>query len=185
MRTSVVLVVLSIVVVAALPAGAQTNLGIGGGLLMPVGDFGDVADVSPYVGARWEMQDVNALGQVAVLSLLVQGGFAFLQTDSDLERSLDEAGESDDGGYFDIGLGARMYSSASPLFVSVGGSYVNLDAPGPGDSENGGGLYAGAGLVIDTPSFKIDIEGRANVVFISDDNLTHFQVLAAFGFPFE
>lgn len=184
MRTIIALVMVS-VVLAAVPAGAQTNLGIGGGLLFPVGDFGDVADVSPYIGARWEMQDVNALGQVAVMSLLLQGGFAFLQTDSDYEKLLDEAGESDDGGYFDIGLGLRMYSSASPVFVSVGGSYVNVNFPGPGDSENGAGLHAGAGLVLDTPSFKFDIEGRANVVFISGDNLTHFQVLASFGIPFE
>jgi hypothetical protein len=184
MRRSIVLAAV-LMLAAAIPAGAQTNLGIGGGLLLPVGDFGDIADASPYIGARWEVQDVNVLGQVAVMSFLVQGGFAFLQTDSDLEDALDALGDTDDGSYFDIGLGARMYSAASPLFVSVGGNYVNLDAPGPGDSENGAGLYAGAGLVIDTPAVKVDVEGRANVVFIADDNLTHFQILAAFGFPFE
>jgi hypothetical protein len=178
-------ILMFMVVFTVMPAAAQTNLGVGGGLLLPVGDFSDAADISPYVGARWEMQDVNALGELAVISLLIQGGFAFLQTDSDLEEALDEAGTSDDGSYFDFGIGTRVYSVVSPLFVSVGGNYVNVDFPGPGDSENGGGLYAGAGLVIDTPSVKVDIEGRASVVFIPDDNLTHFQILAAFGFPFE
>lgn len=185
MRTLIALVLASAVLAAAIPAGAQTNLGIVGGLLLPFGDFADVADASPYIGARWEVQDVNVLGQVAVMSFLLQGGFAFLQTDSDLEALLDDAGSTDDGSYFDIGLGTRMYSAASPLFVGVGGNYVNVDVAGPGDSENGLGLYAGAGVVIDTPSVKFDIEGRANIVFISDDNLTHFQILAAFGFPFE
>lgn len=179
------LLVIVLLLAVAVPAAAQTNLGVGGGVLLPIGDFGDVADASPYIGARWEVQDVNVLGQVAVMSFLVQGGFAFLQTDSDYEAALDAAGDSNDGSYFDIGLGARMYSSASPLFVSVGGNYVNVDFAGPGDAENGFGMFAGAGLVFDTAVVKVDVEGRANIVFIQDDNLTHFQILAAVGFPFE
>ena len=88
-------------------AGAQTNLGISGGALLPLGDFEEATDISPYVGVRYEIQDVNALGQVAVLSYLIQGGFAFLQTDSRLETVLDAAGDKDDGYYFEGGVGAR------------------------------------------------------------------------------
>lgn len=184
MRT---LVALSLIVAlaSAVPAVAQTNVGVGGGILLPTGDFGDFADPSPYIGGRWEVQDVNALGQVAVMSYLVQGGFAFLQTDSDLEALLDEAGDNSDGSYFDIGLGARVYSTKSPFFVGVGGSYVNVDFAGPGDSVNGFGVHAGLGLVMDTEAIKVDVEGRANFVLTDEDNLTHFQVLATIGLPFE
>jgi hypothetical protein len=173
----------------ALPAAAQSNLGVTGGFLIPIGDFNDVTDPSPYLGARFELQDVNVLGEVAVVTVLVELGFAFLQTDSDLEDALKEAaGEDvsiDDGSYFDIGLGTRMYSAVTPFFVGAGAAYVNLDPPGPADSSSGFDIHAGLGLVFDTASVKFDIEGRGTIVFIEDDSVNHFQVLASVGIPFE
>ena len=180
-------ILITIIVLALLApvAGAQSNLGVTGGMLLPFGDLGDIADASPYVGARYEIQDVNALGQVAVMTFLVHGGFAFLQTDSDLEELLDEAGDTSDGSYFDAGLGMRVYSAASPLFVGAGLGYANLDPAGSGDSVNGFLAHAGAGLVVDLPSIKVDLEGRVNFVAGEDDNYQHFQVLLTLGLPFE
>ncbi len=181
-RISIIVVVL---IALATSAGAQSNLALTGGMLIPFGDFGDVADPSPYVAARFEIQDVNVLGQVAVMSFLVQAGFAFLQTDSDLEEALDEAGISDDGSYFDLTVGSRVYSTASPLFVGAGVGFANVDFAGTDDSSNGFDIFAGIGLVLDTASVKFDIEGRGSIVLIEDDSINHFQILASLGFPFE
>ncbi len=179
-----ILVFSATVLVLAGAASAQTNLGFTGGALFPVGDFAESADISPYIGVSLEIQDVNAIGQVAVLSFLLQGGYAFLQTDSDLEALLDEQGKTEDGSYFDVGVGARVYSTANPLFISVGASYLNLELAGGGDSQNGFGAYIGAGFASAVTSFRLSIEGRANIGLFEDDNLTYFQALVGFGLPF-
>jgi len=181
---NVVLIFSAVVIVLASAASAQTNLGFTGGALFPVGDFGESADISPYIGVSLEIQDVNAIGQVAVLSFLVQGGYAFLRTDPDLEARLDEQGISEDGGCFDAGAGIRVYSTASPLFIGVGASYLNLKLAGDGDSNHGFGGYIGLGLASAVTSFRLSIEGRANIGFFENDNIEYFQALVGFGLPF-
>ena len=151
------LIMVGLVLMVALPgaAGAQNNLGIVGGALFPVSDFGDEVDISPYIGARFEIQDVNALGHTAVLTYIVQGGFALLKR-KDIEGTTTlPAGSTtntDDGAYFDVGLGLRAYSSSNPLFLSLGLSYVNLDLGGGTDSRHAGDGYIGVGLVADRES---------------------------------
>ena len=80
---------LCLFLVLAGPAAAQTNLGVVGGALFPVGDFAETTDISPYIGARYELQDVNALGKVATVSYLVYGGYAFLLNDADYDALLE------------------------------------------------------------------------------------------------
>jgi hypothetical protein len=181
---NVILVFSAVLLGLAGAASAQTNLGFTGGALFPLGDFGDTTDISPYIGMSLEIQDVNAIGQVAVLSFLVQGGYAFLQADSDLEALLNEQGKSNDGGYFDAGVGARVYSKANPLFISVGASYLNLKIAGDSKSRSGVGGYVGLGFASAVTSFRLSVEGRANVGFFNNDNITHLQALVGFGLPF-
>jgi len=183
------LILVGFVLMIALPGGAvaQTNLGIVGGALFPVSDFGDVVEVSPYIGARFEIQDVNALGHVAVLTYIVQGGFALLQRKEIEGTTLLGATSpnNDDGSYFDIGLGLRAYSSANPLFLSIGLSYVNLGLGAGTDNLHAGDGYIGLGLVADRESWKFEIEMRINAMLVEGgEDLQHFQALASLGFPF-
>ena len=58
--------ILAVVIVAGMllangSARAQTRISLDAGGLLPVGDMGDVHKFSPYVGAKWEYQAVNAL----------------------------------------------------------------------------------------------------------------------------
>ncbi|MFQ5512180.1 MAG: hypothetical protein ACE5EO_10055 [Candidatus Krumholzibacteriia bacterium] len=177
--------VTAIVLVSASAASAQTNLGITGGVLLPIGDLDDVADVSPYIGARWEIQDVSPMGNAVVLSFLVQGGFAFLQTDPALEAALAALGISDDGTYFDVGAGVRVYATANPLFLSAGASFINLDPAGAVESSSGVGLHVGVGFALAEDSFKLDIEARGNLGLLEGGgDIEHVQLLASFGLPF-
>ena len=178
-----VLIFSAVVIVLASAASAQTNLGFTGGALFPVGDFAESADISPYVGVSLELQDVNAIGQVATLSYLLQGGYAFLQTDADLEALLDAQGKTKDGSYFDVGAGVRVYSKASPLFISVGASYLNLELAGDSGSQSGFGAYIGVGFASAVTTFRLSVEGRANLGLFSDDNIQYFQALVGFGLP--
>jgi hypothetical protein len=147
-------------------------------------DFADTVEDSPYVGARLEVQDVNALGQAATLSFLVEGGFAILRTDAELKAVLAALGDTDDGSYFDIGVGVRAHSTAVPLFLGAGVAYVNLDDPGSPGSNGGFGAYVGLGFTFGPESFRFEIEGRANAGFINDrKNIQFLQALVGFGFP--
>ena len=164
---------LGLVLPAAGGAGAQTNLGIVGGALVPVGDFNQTSDVSPYIGARYEIRDVNPLGRVAAMSYHVYGGTAFLQ------------GQQANGNYFEIGLGTRVYSRSNGLFVGAGAGYVNYNPPGPSSSSNGLGLQVGLGLSTGMTSFRLEIEGRGNIAFLEgSDSIGSFLVLIGLGFPF-
>lgn len=174
-----------VVAVCTSSARAQSNLGIGGGVLWPIADFDDAADISPYVGARWEFREVNAVGQPSRSSILLHGGFAFLKTDSSLETLLDTPGESDDGSYFDVGIAARVYSSVIPLFVGMGLGYANVDTPGPSDSRSAFLGHAGMGLMFNLWLVRIDIEGRASLVFTEDNDLQHIMVISHIALPFD
>ena len=169
------------VLLALLTAGsvaAQTNLGIVGGALFPFGDFKDTSDISPYIGARYEVQDVNALGKVATTSYMIYGGYAFLLASSD-------AGTDENGGYFDIGLGARVHSKTNGLFAGVGAGYVNFNPAGALSSSNGLGVMVGLGIATNMTSFKLELEGRGNVGFMEgSQTITSILVLLGIGFPF-
>ncbi len=177
-------VVSTLLMMLASAAGA-TNLGVTAGFLMPIGAFSETADPSPYIGASWEIQDINARGQSALLSYVVQGGFAFLQTDSDLERVLDALGQSGDGSYFDLGGAVRVHSAALPLYVTAGANYVNLNPAGSGGAINGVGATIGLGIQQSTSQFNFGVEARVNFAALEDDvNLQHFLILVNLGFPF-
>ncbi len=176
---------LFLVLVLAGPAAAQTNLGVVGGALFPVGDFAETADISPYIGARYELQDVNALGKVATVSYLVYGGYAFLVNDADFDAALKAVGIDDNGGYFDLGLGARVYSKSNSLFVGVGAEWVNLSPAGAESSSNGFGLNASLGFATAVTSFRLELEGRGNIAFLEGDrHIESFLVLIGLGLPF-
>ena len=176
---------LFLVLVLAVPAAAQTNLGVVGGALFPVGDFAKTTDISPYLGARYELQDVNALGKVATVSYLVYGGYAFLLTDADFDALLKSQGKDGNGGYFNLGLGARVYSKSTSLFVGIGAEYVNYNPAGAESSSNGFGLNAGLGFATAVTSFRLELEGRGNIVFLEGDtHIGSFLVLIGLGLPF-
>lgn len=183
MRYSVIIFAAVLTLIAG-TAFAQTNFGLMGGALFPFGDFGKTTDISPYVGATLEIQEVNAIGQVAVLSFIVQGGYAFLQTDADREEYLDMMGISGDGHYFDAGVGARVYSTANPLFLGAGVSYLNVKIAGQRNADNGIGGYVSVGFANKVSSFRLSIEGRANIGFVGNDTISHAQALVGFGLPF-
>ena len=105
------------------PAVAQNRLAIEVGPLLPTGDMADFYETSLWFGARFEIQDVNPLGQVATLSFYGRGGYALLNLDSAVEEQLDAAGTDTGSSYFDIGIGTRAYSVASPFFVSASASF--------------------------------------------------------------
>ena len=167
-------------------AAAQTGLGIEAGFLQPIGDFADVADISPAFGVRWEIQDVNALGQVATMSFLVRSMYGILQTDADFEDSLRLLGGTpDDGSLLELGVAARGHSKASPLFVGIGAHYANVDAPGDGESTNAFGAFGGLGVRLGTATLIVDLEARMCILIPEEgDNLSYAAYTASLGLPF-
>jgi hypothetical protein len=177
MRYRLLLFVLLALTIAGTAAG-QTNLAIVGGALFPFGDFEETSDISPYIGARYEVQDVNALGKVATTSYLIYGGYAFLIANSNFDT--DESGS-----YFDIGLGARVHSKTNGLFAGVGAGYVNFNPAGATSSSNGLGVMVGLGIATNMTSFKLELEGRGNVGFMEgSQTITSILILLGIGFPF-
>ena len=179
-------IVLSTLLLLCSSAAAQTGLGIEAGILQPFGDFGDTADMSPAFGVRWEVQDVNALGQVATVSFLARGLYAIVKTDADLADAIEQQGGSvDDGGLFEVGGAVRAYSSAAPLFVSIGAHYANLDPGGNSDNYNAFGGFGGLGLRLGASSVHVDIEARFCFLIPEEiDNQTYATYTAALAFPF-
>ena len=180
----VVLIVLALMAPAAAFAG--NNLALQGGALFPVSDFAETSTISPYGLLRFEWQDVNALGQTALQSVLIYAGYGLLMADSDYKTLLEAAGQTaDDGGYFEAGMGTRVYSKANSAFVGVGGSYVGYDPPGPPGGKSGFGLTVGLGLANNSETYRLEIEGRANIAWIQDrDSIVSFLVLLGIGLPF-
>jgi hypothetical protein len=183
-----ILLICVMCVVVATAASAQSNLGIEAGAIFPFGKFGDTTDPSPYIGVRWERQDVNALGQTAVMSYIIRGGYSTLKTQTAFKNSMSLQGrEVEDGTFFDVGLATRVYSKKNPLFVGAGASYVDIDRVGnlSGDKTQGIGGFVGLGLSFGGDSVKFDLEGRAAVVAAWEgETLTWGQALLAIAFPF-
>jgi len=183
MRHAIPLVFLALLATAGV-ARAETNLAIMGGAMFPVSDFAETTDISPYLGARVEFQDVNARGQTAVLSYLLWGGFGLLFPDADLEAALKAAGQDTDGTYFEAGAGARVYTR-SVLFLGGGVAYVRADQAGADKALNGVGFMVGLGAAFNRQSFKFEIEGRGKLALLQEStDIEHLELVAAIGFPF-
>ncbi len=186
LRLSSIALVASALVCLWMPGvQAQNRLAVEVGPLFPVGNFSDTHETSFYVGARFEFQNVNALGGVALLSYTLQGGFAVLNVDSALEDALDQAGESTSSALVNAGAGLRAYSQASPLFFALGVEYVNFNVPGEGDSENGVDLGLGIGLVRDFTAMVAEIEFTGHAaLFSGGDDLQYLTLQLNLGLPF-
>ena len=172
-------VVVACVGFASQQAHAQTRLGLEVGSFVPMGDLGDAVDNSLWLGARAELQAVNALGQVAALSVVLQGGFASLEFESP------GGDESVDGSYFEIGAGVRVYSMALPFFLSAGLAYSSYD--GGASSEGGITPSIGAGLSFGLGNVFVEFEARGRVTFLGDEfgyDPRFVTFTAAVGLPF-
>jgi hypothetical protein len=166
-------------------AQAQNRLSVEAGGLFPFGDLGDATDTSLYIGARFEFQDINALGAVAVVSYLLRAGYAPMRVNDDTKSALEQAGESTDSNMFNAGGGLRVYSTKTPVFLSLGLEYLNLDPPGMVDSQNGMNVNLGAGLTWGRETFVVEAEVRGHLGFFSDiDNIQYMTLQGEIGVPF-
>jgi hypothetical protein len=156
---------------------AQTRFAVEAGGLLPSGGMGDTIEESLWFGARMEIQKVNALGQVASGSILIRAGYSDLSVKKD-------AAEGASASYFDVGLGARVYSTAIPFFLSAAGSYARYDPVGT-NSKNGFTPSIGAGLALSLGNLFIEGEGRINFALVEDiDNVQFWTLTGALGLPF-
>lgn len=182
MRRIATALVLVLVVLGASDASAQTRFSVEAGPLVPFGDFSDGVDGSAWIGARGEFQGVNALGQVAKLSFVVQTGYA------DLELA---DGAEGDASLFAVGAGVRVYSVALPFFLHGGVEYISTDYES-GDplvdaSSNTFGPTLGGGFLFDFGAVFVEVEARLHMgLGAGDDEIdprfTTFT--AALGLPF-
>lgn len=172
------------------PAFAQTRLTLFGGPLVPLGDFGDGADLSWTAGARGEFQRVNAIGQRRLLSFFVEGAYGAIALDSDVEASLEALDLDTSSSLFSLGGGARAYSRSAPLFVSVGAGYLRFLPAGDADGMNALDLQAGAGFLLPFESFQAEASAVLHEALLdapegfADDDLQFVTVTAGVSFPF-
>jgi hypothetical protein len=184
-RAALTLVLVAGLLAAAAPATAQNKIVLEGGALFPTGNLGDATSTSPYLGATFEFQRMNPLGQVALLSLFLKAGYAPLSLDDDVEKALESSGEDTDASYFEAAVGAKASSSASPLYVVAHAGYANFNPPGDIGSKSGMAMGIGLGMGFGAPAFHVAVEGRANFALLSDiDNIEFFTLTAKLGFPF-
>jgi hypothetical protein len=164
---------------------AQNRLSAEGGALFPLGSFGDGYDTSLYIGARFEFQDTNALGQVAVLSYMLRAGYVPLRVKDSVKSALEMSGQSTDSYMFNAGGGIRAYSSRSPVFLSLGLQYLNLDPAGSLGSQSGFDTALGVGLTWGRESVILEVEAQGHAAFFSDiDNIQYVVVQGNVGIPF-
>jgi len=174
----------SLLIAAALPVSAQNRLSIEGGGFFPLGNMEEAIDTSAYIGAAFEFQRMNALGQTALMSFFLRGGYAPLQTKSEVKEALESLGQSSDSSFFEAMAGMKAYSSAAPLFLAVSAGYVNYSPPGQ-NGKSGLGMGIGLGLSFGGSAVRFAIEGRANYAFMDGtDNLEYLSAVASVGFPF-
>lgn len=163
-------------------ADAQTRISLDAGGLLPVGDMADVHKFSPYVGARWEYQETNALGHVSTRTWFLRFGYGFLA-----KEDLPGLSDSDpDGHYLDVCIGARAYASSrfSPFFLSVSGGYAQYDLPGAGDAHHGGTFNGGLGIRLPLLGFVFEAEARGHLTILDGvDNVQFFTGIVSLGIP--
>ena len=184
MKTSLIIgLILSVVLIVQFaPAQAQTRISLDAGGLLPVGDMADVQKLSPYVGAKWEQQNTNALGHIATRTWFLRFGYGFMQKE-DIEGLPESAS---DGHFLDLCLGGRAYARSrfSPFFMSLSGGYANFQAPGPGDSFHGGTVNGGLGLRFGLLGFVAEAEVRGHLAFLDGaDSLQFFTGIVSLGIP--
>jgi hypothetical protein len=181
---SVVIIVSLLVLALAAPAGAQNRLSAEAGGFFPLSDLGDITSTSGYIGARIDIQDLNPLGQVALLGIFGRVAFAPLVVKDEIKSQLANLGRDDSSSYFEATLGLKAHSAASPFFVSAQAGYANYSPPGS-DSKSGFATGVGLGTDFGGPALHISLEGRANFAFMSDiDNIQFLTLTASVGFPF-
>jgi len=164
---------------------AQNRLSAEGGALFPLGNFGDGYDTSLYIGARFEFQDTNALGQVAVLSYMLRAGYAPLRVKDSVKSALEMLGQSTSSSMFNAGGGVRAYSAKSPIFLSLGLEYLNLDPAGSVGSQNGADTSLGFGLTWGRESVIVEVEVKGHAGFFSNiDNIQYVTLQGNLGIPF-
>jgi hypothetical protein len=175
------LILIAGLIVGSSPADAQTRISLDAGALLPVGDMGDENDLSPYVGARWEYQETNALDRVSTRTWFLRFGYGLMVTDDALNLVDDS-----DGHYWDLCVGARAYASSrfSPFFMSLSGGYAQYAPPGPSDNYHGGTFNGGLGLRLPFLGFIFEAEARGHVTFLDGaDNIQFFTGNVSLGIP--
>ena len=166
-------------------ACAQNRVSADAGALFPLSNFGDMYDTSLYIGARFEFQDTNALGQVAVMSYMLRAGYAPLQLKDGAKTSLESLGQSTSSYMFNAGGGVRAYSAKSPIFLSLGLAYLNFDPAGSMDGQHGADAALGLGLTWGRESVIVEVEVNGHAAFFSDiDNIQYVTVRGNVGIPF-
>jgi hypothetical protein len=164
--TKLVVAVLAFAV-AATPASAQ-NLSafVGGGVTLPIGDFGDVADTGWNVGG-------GVLVPVGAAGMWV-GGEAFYGRNSvkDISPGLDFGDWTLTGAGALLGYTINPMAQMSPfVFGSLGFLSLGMTGEGSG-SESGVSFGAGAGLSFNlTPTISAWGAGRFINARIDGDNL--------------
>jgi hypothetical protein len=179
--------ILAVVIVAGMllangSARAQTRISLDAGGLLPVGDMGDVHKFSPYVGAKWEYQAVNALDRVSTRTWFLRFGYGFLQKE-DLPGLTDS---DSDGHYLDVCIGGRAYAHSrwSPFFMSISGGYAQYELPGPSDTHHGGTINGGLGVRLPFAGFVFEAEARGHLTFLDGtDNIQFFTGNVSLGIP--
>jgi hypothetical protein len=167
--------------VSSMPAAGQTRLSLDAGAIFPTGDLADVNAVSPWVGARWEYQDVNALGQISTRTWFLRLGYGIMREDLP-----EPPADNSDGHYFDACIGGRAYAQSkfSPFFVSVSGGYAQYQFPGPSDTYHGATFNGGLGVRFGVLGFVLEGEARGHVVFLDGtDNFQFFTGIVSLGIP--
>lgn len=183
-RALLVLAAAALLLGASIPAAAQNRLAIEGGALFPMGSMGDYDEVSPYIGASFEFQRLNALGQMALGSFFLRAGYAPMQVKQEVKDSIKATGGDDSSSFFEALLGFKAYSSASPIYLGVDAGYVNFSPPGSG-AKSGVGTGILLGMSFGGPAVRFAIEGRAHYAFMSGiDNFSYLGAVATLGFPF-
>ncbi len=183
---------LAALALAAHPAAAQTRLTLFAGPLVPLGEFGDGADLSWTVGARGEFQRTNALGQRRLLSIFVEGAYGAVSLDSEVEAFLEEQDLDTSTSLFTVAGGMRAYARTAPLFLSAGAGYLRYLPAGDADGMNGLDLQIGAGFSLPVESFQAEAAAVLHEVLLDTpegsesavDDLQFLTVTAGVSFPF-
>ena len=174
MRAGLVIGLGTLILFAAVaPAGAQTRLSLEGGVVVPLGAFGDLTDASLRYGIRAEIQPVNAIGERRLLAWFARVGFADLSFDSEVERTLYPDGLAHEPYLLDVGGGARVYSRVAPFFVSAGAGWVRYRPGGVGSSARSGvDLYGGLGFSAPVASVHVEAELALHEALLGGDSVS-------------